>query len=64
MKPGPPRNGPGYLEVGLNEQGTEIIINLPKDMTGHIVFSLPEAANLARILMKKIKEAQGGGQTP
>lgn len=53
-----PRNGPGVLEVGLNAQATEIIINLPKDLTGHIVFSLPEAANLARILMKKIKEAQ------
>lgn len=58
MKPREPRNGPGNLEVGLNEQGTEIIINLPRDMTGHIVFSLPEAANLARILMKKVKEAQ------
>lgn len=58
MRARPPRNGPGKLEVGLNEQGTEVIINLPKDMTGHIVFSLPEAANLARILMQKIKEAR------
>jgi hypothetical protein len=56
VKPRLPRNGPGELQVGLNDQGTEIIINLPKDMTGHIVFSLPQAANLAKILMKKIKE--------
>ncbi len=52
------RNGPGVLEIGLNKDATEVIINLPTNLTGHIVFSLPQAANLARILMKKIKEAQ------
>lgn len=55
MKPNPPNNGPGYLEVGINEQ-KEIVINLPRDMTGHIIFSLKEAFDLSVVLQEKALE--------
>jgi hypothetical protein len=50
-------NGPGTLQVGLNEFD-EVIINLPKDMTGHIVFSADQARHLAKILIKWADIAQ------
>jgi hypothetical protein len=51
----------GILEVGINENG-EVIINLPdltpvEDGVGHIVFSVDEALNLARVLHNKAGEA-------
>ena len=53
----------GVLEVGTNEQG-EVIINhpdLPRDQNGvgHIVFSPKQARNLARLMFKKSREAEG-----
>ena len=49
------------LEVGINENG-EVIINHPdltpdEDGVGHIVFSVDEALNLARVLHNKAGEA-------
>jgi hypothetical protein len=42
-------NGAGMLEVGTNEKH-EVVINLPRDMTGHIVFSVEQARMLASTL--------------
>jgi hypothetical protein len=42
-------NGPGILEVGTNDKN-EVVINLPRDMTGHIVFSVEQARALASSL--------------
>lgn len=50
-------NGPGILEVGTNERH-EVVINLPHDMTGHIVFSVEQAEGLAATLTRKAREAQ------
>lgn len=50
------KNGSGYLEVGVNEQN-EVVVNLPHDMTGHIVFSPAEARGLASSLTRKAEEA-------
>ena len=47
-----PGNGPGILEIGENECG-QIVMNLPRDMTGHIVFSPAEARNLGEILIRR-----------
>ena len=44
-------NGPGTLEVGTNDKG-EVVINLPKDITGHIVFSVGQARELALVLYR------------
>jgi hypothetical protein len=52
-----PNNGPGVLEVGLNEK-KEVVINLPKDMTGHIVFSIAEARVLALVLLRTANEGE------
>lgn len=41
----------GTLEVGTNERG-EVVINLPHDMTGHIVFSPDQARTLAATLLE------------
>jgi hypothetical protein len=61
--PPPPDNGSGFLEVGINERH-EIVINLPRDMTGHIVFSVAEALHLSSVLAIKaldaLKEAHHG----
>jgi hypothetical protein len=51
----------GYLEVGLNDQN-EIVINHPdlkpdENGVGHIVFSVAQALDLARLLTKHAKEA-------
>jgi hypothetical protein len=42
-------NGSGALEVGTNDKH-EVVINLPRDMTGHIVFSVEQARALASAL--------------
>lgn len=58
--PRPPRNPPGVLEVGVNEHH-EVVINLPREMTGHIVFSHDQAFRLARTLLDVALEAAIGG---
>lgn len=50
-------NSSGFLEVGTNEKH-EVVINLPRDMTGYIVFSIEQAEGLAATLTKKAREAQ------
>lgn len=52
----PPRNGPGELHVGANDKG-EVVINLPCDMTGHIVFSPSQARHLAVVLIRQAAAA-------
>jgi hypothetical protein len=52
----------GYLEVGSNGKG-EVVINHPdldvdENGCGHLVFSVEQARNLARILMKQADEAE------
>jgi hypothetical protein len=52
----------GVLEVGLNKQN-EVVINHPdlkpdENGVGHIVFSIPQAKNLSRLLLSKAQEAQ------
>lgn len=49
-------NGAGILEVGTND-AHEVVINLPRDMTGHIVFSTQQARALAVTLEQKAVEA-------
>jgi hypothetical protein len=44
------------LEVGTNDKH-EVVINLPRDMTGHIVFSVQQARELADTLHKKANAA-------
>ena len=50
-------NGPGFLEVGTNDKH-EVVINLPRDMTGHIVFSVEQARALSVTLMAKAREIE------
>jgi hypothetical protein len=45
-------NGAGFLEVGTNDKH-EVVVNLPHDMTGHIVFSVDQARALALSLQSK-----------
>jgi len=45
-------NGHGTLEIGTNEKH-EVVINLPRDMTGHVVFSVEQARALASSLNSK-----------
>jgi hypothetical protein len=52
-----PDNGPGALEVGTND-AHEVVINLPQDMTGHIVFSPMQARILADSLIRKSMDAE------
>ena len=52
----------GFLEVCRNENG-EVVINHPDlkpddNGVGHIVFSVSQARNLARILEKQAREAE------
>ena len=47
----------GFLEVGTTPRH-EVVINLPHDMTGHIVFSPHQARELARTLASKADEAE------
>ena len=53
----------GILEVGCNAQN-EVVINHPDlkpdaNGVGHIVFSVAQARNLAKILLKRAGEAEG-----
>ena len=41
----------GFLEVGINDNG-EVVLNLPEDKTGHIIFSPNQARTLAASLNK------------
>ena len=50
-------NGPGTLQVGVND-AYDVVINLPRDMTGHIVFSPFEARALADVLLRQAVEAE------
>lgn len=49
-------NGPGRLEVGANDKG-EVVINLPRDMTGHICFTPHQARHLAVVLIRQAAAA-------
>ena len=49
----------GHLEVGVNEL-FEVVINLDRDRTGHIVFSPNQARTLGALLLKKAGEASAG----
>lgn len=51
-------NEHGCLEVGILEETNEVVINLGKEMMGHIVFSVDQAHNLARVLSRKAVEAE------
>jgi hypothetical protein len=51
-------NGSGFLEVGTNE-AHEVVINLPRDMTGHVVFSVQQARDLADSLLRQAETAEG-----
>lgn len=50
-------DGPGTLEVGANERH-EVVVNLPRDMTGHIVFNPDQARHLAVILVRQATAAE------
>lgn len=50
-------NGSGTLEIGTNDKH-EVVINLPRDMTGHIVFSPVQARVLADTLVRKAFDAE------
>ena len=62
-------NGPGVLMVGTNERD-EVVINLPRDMTGHMVFSPAQARGLAETLLRKAdtvdpsRDVTGVSETP
>ena len=53
----PQDNGPGTLEVGAKDG--QVVVNLPRDMTGHIVFSVQQAHDFAHTVVRKALEAQG-----
>lgn len=44
------------LQIGTNDTH-EVVVNLPRDMTGHIIFSPDQARSLADTLLKKAAEA-------
>jgi hypothetical protein len=50
-------NGSGVLQIGIND-AHEVVVNLPHDMTGHIVFSPQQARGLADTLIRKAVEAE------
>lgn len=50
-------NGSGVLQIGTNS-AHEVVLNLPRDMTGHIVFSPEQARGLADTLTRKAAEAE------
>lgn len=57
------RPGAGFLEVGLSEDWTEVIVNHPALLVdehgvGHIVFSPKEAIHLGNLLLKKASECK------
>lgn len=47
----------GHVEVGVNDNG-EVVLNLGKDLVGHIVFSPRQAENLATLLADKASEGR------
>jgi hypothetical protein len=54
----------GILEVGITENGREVVINHPDlkpdaQGVGHIVFSPDQARNLGRLLILKANEIEG-----
>jgi hypothetical protein len=53
----PTDNGPGALEIGTNERG-EVVMNLPRDMTGHITFSPDEAEHLSTVMARQAAAAR------
>jgi hypothetical protein len=48
--------GGGVLEVGTDGR-TNVVINLPRDMTGHLKFTPSQAKNLAECLARQAKNA-------
>ena len=61
-------NSSGFLEIGTNGEG-EVVVNHPdlkpdENGVGHIVFSVEEARNLARILNEKAIQAEKEKPTP
>jgi hypothetical protein len=46
----------GHLLVGMNEAETMVVIDLGRDMTGHVVFSPDQARQLAGLLRQKADE--------
>lgn len=50
-------NGSGFLEVGTNDD-YNVVVNLPHDMTGHVVFSPNQARALADTLTAKARAAE------
>lgn len=54
----------GFLEVGMNEAHTEVIVNHPDlkpdaNGVGHLVFSPAQAIRFAMLLLKKTQECDG-----
>ena len=54
-------NGSGALQIGVNS-AHEVVLNLPHDMTGHIVFSPMQARALADVLVRQASEAEAAHQ--
>lgn len=50
-------NGPGLLEVGI-DPGGNVLLNLPRDMTGHLAFTPEQADGLAETLRKQAAKAR------
>lgn len=50
-------NGPGVLEIGIDPSG-QVLINLPRDMTGHLAFTPEQADGLAETLRKQAAKAR------
>lgn len=50
-------NTGGTIEVGHTEQG-EVVLNLDKDRTGHLIFSPAQARTLASSMLRKADEAE------
>lgn len=50
-------NGPGVLEVGVKDG--QVVVNLPRDMTGHIAFSVQQAHDFAHTVVRQALLASG-----
>ena len=59
FEPAGERNPGGMLQIGYTAEG-EVLINLPRDMTGHIAFTPMQAEALAMILQKQARFARLG----
>lgn len=44
-------NGPGTLMVGTKDG--QVVVELPRDMTGHIVFSVQQAHDFAHVMVRQ-----------